>query len=1023
MRIPFPNPRPKTDANFTLAYSKPVNINVVGSYARKTAIQTENQLGIDLAVTMPLVRLLCRFFFEQLLMHNKSIFQDKDYLNYRYFHKRAYYLACLATAIEEAEECTFVIKYVYQHGNHLQPIITVSPGTGDDDFSRSNCQIRIVLAANGAIFPMSKTLPDNNCVRMKTEEANTSDNSAMPTPFYNASLRTECSSLAYLKFLHGASLQSIGFANACVLGSVWLRQRGMRTSLSGGGFGAFEWACMMALLLQGGGHKGKPILSKGYSSYQLFKATLQFLAVTDLVAKPLLVKAEFVDVTASEYPVLFDGARGMNILYKMTPWSYAMLRHNARGTLDLFDDPLSDHFHACFIASFNDPKQKFGSIVLLSLRQICPSASQTTDAISEDLAFCGRAYQALKTGLGDRVSLIDIEPPEMPAWSPMNSKQHTTRTSRIQVGLLLNPEQSNRTVDRGPSAEDKEKAAAFRKFWGEKAELRRFKDGSIQESLIWPQKDPQETVLEQVVTYIIRRHVGEEAVGGSNLIGEALERLLPYQSITSAKARAVHQPGVTGYEPVMTAFEVLEKAIRSLKGLPLQIRQILPAHSQLCYTSTRLPILNPSQCQMDPANVHVQFEGSNRWPDDIEAVQRTKIAFLLKMGEILEEATPNLSARPGLENTDCRMLNNAFVDIVYPSGAIFRLRVHHEGELHLLERTLRDRSHTQASRDEADSAISTYKRNFVHAPLHTQALRILSTRFPLLSPCIRLMKTWRDSHLLSTHISDELIELLTIRTFKHPVPGYPPDGTMPGFLRTLAFVAKWDWRSEPLIVDCSEEERMDSKAIDDIKFRFEALRKLDPARNRVAIFAASNIDPKGVTWTELGPFNMIAARFTSLARAAAALAKEQGLAFEPQALFVPSMADYDFVIHLAPKFARGQHGAEKAVEPVFRNLQTRTQEDRSRLGFNPVRTYVDELRKLYGSNIVFFYNSQGGSVIAGLWNPQTGPRPWKIGVPYNTIPLASSGDGEGYVSINKKTTLHDIARLGGDLLSRIEVKK
>ena len=39
-----------------MAYSKPANINVVGSYARKTAIQTRGPLGIDLAITMPSVR-------------------------------------------------------------------------------------------------------------------------------------------------------------------------------------------------------------------------------------------------------------------------------------------------------------------------------------------------------------------------------------------------------------------------------------------------------------------------------------------------------------------------------------------------------------------------------------------------------------------------------------------------------------------------------------------------------------------------------------------------------------------------------------------------------------------------------------------------------------------------------------------------------------------------------------------------------------------------------------------------------
>ena len=35
------------------------------------------------------------------------------------------------------------------------------------------------------------------------------------------------------------------------------------------------------------------------------------------------------------------------------------------------------------------------------------------------------------------------------------------------------------------SAEEKEKAEGFRSWWGEKAELRRFKDGSILEAVVW----------------------------------------------------------------------------------------------------------------------------------------------------------------------------------------------------------------------------------------------------------------------------------------------------------------------------------------------------------------------------------------------------------------------------------------------------------------------------------------------------------------------------------------------------------
>jgi hypothetical protein len=51
------------------------------------------------------------------------------------------------------------------------------------------------------------------------------------------------------------------------------------------------------------------------------------------------------------------------------------------------------------------------------------------------------------------------------------------------VGLDLDPAHAARIVDRGPAADDAAAAAAFRAFWGDKAELRRFKDGSIVEAV------------------------------------------------------------------------------------------------------------------------------------------------------------------------------------------------------------------------------------------------------------------------------------------------------------------------------------------------------------------------------------------------------------------------------------------------------------------------------------------------------------------------------------------------------------
>ena len=79
---------------------------------------------------------------------------------------------------------------------------------------------------------------------------------------------------------------------------------------------------MIAVLLRGGSPQGLPILSKGYNNYQLFKATLQYLAATDLISNPYLVDSDEISVKSNKYPLFFDGKRGLNILFKMSQWAY-----------------------------------------------------------------------------------------------------------------------------------------------------------------------------------------------------------------------------------------------------------------------------------------------------------------------------------------------------------------------------------------------------------------------------------------------------------------------------------------------------------------------------------------------------------------------------------------------------------------------------------------------------------------------------------------------------------------------------
>ena len=186
---------------------------------------------------------------------------------------------------------------------------------------------------------MDKTLPWQNCVRLRSdEESNTKSQNA--TPFYNATLRSECSVDSYMEFFDAESQRTPAFREACLLTGLWLRQRGIDTGMFEGGLGSFEVSALTSWLLQSGAAHGRAVLSTGYTSFQLFKALLQFLATRDLIRDPIIFgghrSISSKDIKSS-CPVAFDTLHGLNILFKMSPCSY---RHVSL-TLSCF--PLGDN--------------------------------------------------------------------------------------------------------------------------------------------------------------------------------------------------------------------------------------------------------------------------------------------------------------------------------------------------------------------------------------------------------------------------------------------------------------------------------------------------------------------------------------------------------------------------------------------------------------------------------------------------------------------------------------------------------
>lgn len=965
--VPFPEPRPGKETKYSMSYLKPSNVNVVGSFALRIGIRTSHPYLVDLVVTMP-----------------SSLFQEKDYVNHRYFHKRAYYVACLAAGIKGAKDLNVEVKYSLQDGDSLRPVIVVDPIDSEQTES-ANSQIRIITAIENTVFPISRTLPMKNNMRQSSSGEKLGYDES--TPFYNGALRSEATVVPYHKYLHSTSQKCDSFRDACVLGRTWLKQRGLRSQFQNGGFGGFEWGIVMALLFENGGPDGKPLLSKSYSCYQLFKATLQFIARKDLTNPTIFFAAGATDIEFPRgKPVLYDGKRGTNLLYKMSAWSYALLRHEANLTLKMLNESRDDNFENVFIVKVAEPMMRFDRLLRLP--------SSDNGDVLQAIRHQSAIYEVSLKALGDRVKLISLFSQPVEPWSVEAKARPGKAGAGISIGLVLDADNAARVVDHGPAAEQKDEAAAFRAFWGGKSELRRFKDGGILESLVWSDHPSSASVVYQILAYILQRHfnITESDV---RYVGDEYDEKL------RSGGDGISSYSSPQFQSVSNAFSSLERAVHNMDDVPLTIRHLAPTSALIRYTALR--VQNGAGVIRDPVDIALQFESSARWPDDLVAIQMTKVAFLVKIGDSLESSGTASLCRVGVENESSKVLNNAFLEVVHTSGITFRLRIHHDREQTLLERQLKDKELGPRSREEVAYALSAYKRHFVQAPLLTQAIRTLSTRFPLLSPTIRLVKYWFNSHLFGAHINEEVLELLTTRVFTQPYPWEPPSSVMVGFLRALHFLSRWDWHQDPLIVDLGGD--LDSGAIEEIRTRFSAWRSIDPAMNTVALFVASNIDHDGVTWTQYQmPPKVVAGRISTLARASVKLLREKGSDLDVSEIFHTSLEPYDFIINLRPKVLSGRMSKGRNTKSTV------------------VQSFVRDLQACYGQSILLFYGGENDGIIAGLWNPQTTkPRNWSLKMAYSTTPKPAGDSESNSVSINDTAILNEISRLGTGLIEDIQI--
>ncbi|KAI0517748.1 Nrap protein [Xylaria bambusicola] len=996
--IPYPDPKPAKDCPYKVAFEKPTHINVVGSYTSRTMVKSQSSFAVDMIAVMP-----------------ASLFSEKDYRDYRYFYKRAFFLAYIADGLRKKfSELEFV--YTNFNGNVLLPILVARPQAQSSKNQDSETQgqpgkplhyeIRVIPNAPEGFFPLSKLLATSSSIRRN--ETGESKDTKLPTSFYNSTLKSESQFISYLKLLHRASNTCASFKDACILGRIWLQQRGFGGNAADGGFGHFHWAVLMALLLQTGGRKGEPVLSPSLHASQLFKATLQYLASSNLHKKTVVLgpALKTQEAIRQNGPVLYDSAREINIMYNTTTWSAFMLNEHAKLSLTAINDPQVDQFDSLFITKVNQPLQMFDLFVKI---KILPGGARNSpgvlDGRSPTMAAAEDIYRTVKKALGERAKLINIQLPKLSTWkvTPSSAK---TKTESILVGIMCDPAKASQGREFGPLYEQKKDAARFREFWGDIAELWQFPSGEIVESVNWTEYSPLGYfgICQAIIRYILKSRL------------ELTDDDLEFHGQEFSNVISLSPTDKASFDAARASFSVFEKDIRELEDLPLSVRQIASIGSETRFSSLRSPIPNQRKQGATPIDVVLSFEASGKWPENIAAIQRAKIALLLQIGRSLEEAKDGVMTHIGLEDASRETENLAFLDIMYEDGFSFRLRVHSDQEETLLDRQTKDQTLDRHVRTEAAALLSSARWRSAILPLHNQTISTYCTRFPALSSSIRLAKHWFNAHRLGNYFNEPLIELFVLQAFLQPHPFPMPSSTSTGFLRTLLLLASYDWREEPMIVDPSDSLSASERL--DISTRLEAWRKIDANMNRTTLFVATSFDVTGVAYTQGIP-KVIATRMTTLARSATKAAKDKGIELDPRTLFQSGLRDYDVIIHLSAKAIKGVLRDDGTKHSHFKNLDESGSSEALPLSEPPVSALLRRLNSVYATPLLFFHGGPEDTVIAALWNPQLHSRGFSANMPSSFKPTGADSDT---FELNREAVLAEIARIGGDMIEKIDVK-
>ncbi|KAH8929973.1 Nrap protein [Atractiella rhizophila] len=987
--------------NGTVTWEPPVDVRIIDSSCLKDERGTNRVL---VHVVMP-----------------SSIFQPKDYQHPRYLLKRSYYLAVVASVLQRTKEGKKWSFSYMDKGGRITLLLS-------KEQEKERQEIEVNLLYPSETFEVKRLSPIRSNIK----------SSSSPTPKYNSLIARD--SLAFFDACdkQKESLSACaGFVDAQRLLRLWFSERRYRSH-------DLDHLLdhLLIYLLVGGSGKGKPCLDKSMDAWTLFKGALRFLAMHEWQNKKVFMRRAIEDqdsIPSSDFesastPVFVDSSGSVNLCEGISVSLLELIRQDAQCYLNrtsegenlflggtsqrIFDIDFARFDHFARITVKAETLSKISSKAKVGNRYDFPSApAYAVWTINQSLAL----------GLGDRIQGSLLQAAEVTTWNTTTSFSPSTGPLEVSFGVLLNPLNNTRIIDQGPPANDEEAATKWRDFWGKKSELRRFKDGKILESVVWENSESRQLIVREIVWYILESHFHIPRSDVVYFNGCFNKLVNPSVSVTKVLYAA--DPRTKAFVAIGAAFNEFAEQLKRLEDIPLAITQVTPVSDGLRSASTFIPPFYdltklqgaPTSMKfVSPLELQITFEGSGKWPEDLEAVQKIKAAFLAKVGESFKKVSPASQISIGFDVDRYPVQDNCYLSIFTSDGLPFRIRVHYEREKLLLETGLQKCSNEKDKRL-FHSSMQLHTKRYEHMPRHHSAFAALQSRFTALSLTTRVTKRWFASHgLLGTHVPHQLIELICVHIF---LDSQPPASSESGFVRVMLLLSQWKWRTQPLLVPLYSAATEGVFTFSKVKeasllAQFKETRTHDPAVNHAAFFVATEADACGKHWGWDRPGKVVASRIIHLARAALAGLMQPMTSI--RTLFTPSMDEFDFIIHLAQDRNPRAYQSLSFTSTDLKASEEKAPESEVVVGWDPVSEFVHTLMLVYSDSLLLFYDEHGGSVIRGLFNPTLDvPRDFRVNLDFTSRP-EGEGSEKQKVVLNRGAILDQIRSLGGGLVTQVE---